>query len=230
MKIERGDEGSGNVRWWLKDPPVPQFHKGKQIPLIYLPEPPELMNIKEPYLPPLPPAVNGSLNSPGNSTFKRVASDASESLPTLGKKNDENNTVTPIRLTTELDRVPEHVLKQYERDVLFHRDMATNIWRVAQRNDMHVSKIMQHKDPTARSDYLSEFEHYQECYTMKRNLFPEGIVGARPKPRFGIESVESPSWNRGTKKAGMNFTGGRQSTEGRKSRSNNKYLDDNDHE
>jgi hypothetical protein len=42
----------------------------QQIPLIYLPEPPELMNIKEPYLPPLLPAVHGSLNSPGNSSFK----------------------------------------------------------------------------------------------------------------------------------------------------------------
>jgi len=40
---------------WLKDPPVPLFHNGKQIPLVELPKAEDLLRTREPFLPPIPP-------------------------------------------------------------------------------------------------------------------------------------------------------------------------------
>ncbi len=43
---------------WLKDPPVPVFHNGKQIPLISLPKAEDILRTREPFLPPIPPPAD----------------------------------------------------------------------------------------------------------------------------------------------------------------------------
>ena len=149
--------------------------------------------------------------------------DLGNSLPNIGSKETESEYGTVSKLTTELDRVPEFVLKQYEKNVLFHRDIADQVYKVSQKTEGKLSKILRHEDHITRQEYLSEFDHYKAKFTLRRNLFPEGIVGVKEKPRFGVEAVESPSWNRGSKKQGYNFT------EGRKSRSKKAaHLEDDD--
>jgi len=137
----------------------------------------------------------------------------SNSLPELGNKyrDDDDGYAHMTKLTSELDRVPAHVLKQYEKDVLFHRDIADQVWKMARKTEVRLSKILRHEDDQTRRDYISEFDHYETCYTLKRNLFPEGIVGAKPKPTFGVASTDVPEWNRGSKRQGFNFTSGRAS-------------------
>ena len=147
------------------------------------------------------------------SSFTRKHSAGSNSLPQMGDKalgaEETFGYASISKLTTELDRVPEHVLKEYEKQVLMHRDISDQAWLLSQKSEGRRSKIVRHHSDAARRDYMSEFDHYEACYTMKRNLFPEGFVGAKPKPRFGIEVAEPPTWNRGSKKQGFNFTRGR---------------------
>lgn len=141
-----------------------------------------------------------------------AGSNLSTSLPQLGNKaleDDDSQPQSILKVTSELDRVPEHVLKQFEKDVFLHRDLANEAWKLARKNEGRQSKILRHEIDETRLEYMSEFDHYQARYTVKRNLFPEGVVGAAPKPKFGVENTQAPYWNTGSKKSGFNFTRGR---------------------
>ena len=219
-----------DVGWWLKDPPVAKFVKGKRVPLVILPESEEDLTLPEPCIAPDPPPPDAAGDSPARRTggFTRKGSgDSKEADPSNAhgdgtQEEEDEDYVRTAKVTTELDRVPDHVLKHYEETVVHHRALAHEMAKTQRKNEGLRSKILRHKDPDLRRDYLSEFDHYETCYTLKRNLFAEGVVGAKPKPRFGVESVESPSWNRGSQKAGYNFTQGRRSRTGTLGR----FLDD----
>lgn len=176
-------EASDSPDWWTKPPPI--RNDGK--PLLKLPRPSEALRAGPPLLHP----DEGPELLP--ESWAEEIQATRHSYHGVGLPQPKTAGLDTMRhSSTELDRVPDFVLKEYKKNVLNIRMFAEDSIRSKQRFNGGRSRILRDLDTDRRNEFMDELDKFEQLNSLRRKLFVSDGVrsttaasGVRPQTMRG---------------------------------------------
>ena len=155
----KGQVDSGETRFWMLPRPLPD-KSGKLLDLPPEFFSPESSKLHEPWL--SPDSLKGKLRKKvtrrGSMKLGAVPPDEHGDPEDKTNMEETGEATFALHVATEVDRVPDYVLKQYEPEVARTRDQAVAMRRMVAKAEGRRSLVLRDVDDERRAGFMNDFE------------------------------------------------------------------------